>query len=508
MTRISRRGLLTSGAAAGVLAASGLPLSASARRGGTLRVGLSGASVHDTWDARYHRDLFMMVAGQGAVFDTLTEIAADGSLRGELATQWQASADARVWTIDLRKGVTFHNGKPFNVRDVIASFQLHLDPAVASPARPIIAMIEDMTALGPHQMQITLHQGNADFPYLLSDYHLLIYPEGQIEAAIARGIGTGLYRVDRFEPGKLLTAQRVGSHYKGDSAGFFDRIELTAVPHGRDRARALMAARVDVIDQVDPALAPKVQAHPGLNLLETNGNAHVSFGLRMSASPLDQLSVRKALKHGIDRETMLDVALGGRGQVAADSPVGPANQYYVDLPAIPYDPDLARYHLRQAGLDRLSLDLSIAPTDFAQAEEAGEVFRASAEAAGIALHLQSDISDLRFERPCCAARWSGRATEDWMLTTAYAAGAPWNFGGWDHPRFQSLLASARSELDSIKRQDIYAELQFILRDEGNMLIPAFVADVQGVSKRIAHGATVGSHWPLDNARLAERWWMA
>ncbi len=121
MTRISRRGLLTTGAAAGVLAASGLPLRAQAKRGGRLRVGLAGANSSDSWDGRTHSDTFMISAGQGAVFDTLTENAADGSLRGELATDWEASPDAKTWTFNLRQGVTFHNGKSFGADDVIES---------------------------------------------------------------------------------------------------------------------------------------------------------------------------------------------------------------------------------------------------------------------------------------------------------------------------------------------------------------------------------------------------
>ena len=135
MSLLDRRRLLTSGAAAAVFAASGVPGLALPKRGGLLRAGLSGGSPTDTWDGRTHRGLFMIAAAQGAVFDTLTEVAPDGSLRGELATRWQAGADARVWTLDLRRDVVFHNGKLFSAEDVIASLRLHLDPKVASPAR-------------------------------------------------------------------------------------------------------------------------------------------------------------------------------------------------------------------------------------------------------------------------------------------------------------------------------------------------------------------------------------
>ena len=126
MTRFTRRGLLRTGAAAGVLAATGLPLKAQASRGGRLRMGLNGANTSDSWDSRTHSDIFMISAAQGAVFDSLTVVAADGSLEGELAESWETSSDAKTWTFNLRQGVTFHNGKPFGADDVIESLQMHL----------------------------------------------------------------------------------------------------------------------------------------------------------------------------------------------------------------------------------------------------------------------------------------------------------------------------------------------------------------------------------------------
>ena len=85
MTRISRRGLLKTGAAAGVLAATGMQLQAAPSKGGTLRLGLAGANTSDSWDSRTHSDSYMIMSGHGAVFDTLTEVAANGELVGELA---------------------------------------------------------------------------------------------------------------------------------------------------------------------------------------------------------------------------------------------------------------------------------------------------------------------------------------------------------------------------------------------------------------------------------------
>ena len=97
--------------------------------------------------------------------------------------------------------MTFHNGKAFGADDVIASLNMHVAEGAKSAAKPIVSAITEMKKMGDHQVQMTLAAGNADFPFLLSDYHICMYPAGQVDEAIAKGIGTGLYKVESFDPG-------------------------------------------------------------------------------------------------------------------------------------------------------------------------------------------------------------------------------------------------------------------------------------------------------------------
>ncbi|MFC4731033.1 ABC transporter substrate-binding protein [Salipiger abyssi] len=515
MTAFHRRRLIQSALAAAVLGGSGLA-AAPARAGGTLRAGLGGAHRSDSWDARQHADFFMIAAGQGAVFDTLTEVAADGSLRGELATGWQASADARIWTVTLREGVRFHNGKPFVAEDVIASLRLHLDPKAASGARPLVASIAQMERLSDHRIRFTLSAGNADFPYLLADFHLLIYPAGQIEEAMARGIGTGLYRVEHFEPGVRFLGKRVAGHYKDGQAGWFDTLEFHAMNDGAARVAALRSGQVDAINRVAPQRAARLHGAPGLRLQDVPGNAYYGFAMQSATAPFDALHLRQALKHAIDRQAILDRVLLGHGRIGADSPLGPANHYTADLTPPPYDPDRARHHLRKAGLSSLTLPLSVSEAAFEGAPEAAALFRDAARAAGIEIAVTAEPaegywSQVWRQRPFCACAWSGRVTEDWMFSTALQHGAPWNETQWgmeQSPRFQALLGEARSELDGTRRRALYGEMQQILRDEGGLLVPVFANHLQAVSERIATPAALGNLWAMDNARFAERWWLA
>ena len=513
MVQISRRGLLKTGAAAGVLAASGLPVRAQSR-GGTLRMGVAGANTSDSWDGRTHSDSFMIMAGHGCVFDCLTEVSASGELVGELAESWEASADAITWTFNLRQGVTFHDGTPFTADDVIASLNMHVEEGAQSAAQPIISNIANMEKLGDHQIRLTLSAGNADFPFLLSDYHILMYPANDIAGAIASGNGTGMYKVESFEPGVRMVASRVDGHYKDGSAGWFDSIEMIAINDASARMTALMTGQVDAVNRVDFQTEPLMRANPNVEIFEVTGNQHFTFPMLTGLSPFDNLQVRQALKHAINREEMVEKILLGHGAVANDHPIGPANQYYAaDLEQNDYDPDRAKALLADAGLDGISVDLSASDAAFPGAVDAAQLYQASAAAAGININVVQEPADgywsnVWLKKPWCACYWSGRATEDWMFSTAYESGVPWNDTGWENARFQELLYAARAELDSAKRSDMYTEMQMLCSKEGGTVVPMYANYVDAHSTALANSGTIGNVFQMDSSRIAERWWFA
>ncbi len=512
---ISRRSLLKTGAAAGVLGLTGMPLRAQTR-GGKLTAGLSGANTSDSWDSRTHSDIFMIAAAQGSVFDSLTEIAADGSLKGELAESWESS-DAITWVFNLRKGVTFHNGKAFGPEDVLESLQMHLGEESKSAAKPIVENIAKMEKTGDYQVTMTLAGANADFPYLMSDYHILMYPAGQIEDAILNGIGTGLYSTVSFDPGVRFVGKRVADHYKGDTAGFFDEIEYIAINDNTARMNALMTGQVDAINRIDFNTEGLLKANPAVRIQEVTGNQHYTFAMLTDNAPFNDVNVRRALKYGINRQEMVDKILQGHGAVGNDTPIGPANQYYhADMEQLEFDPDKAAFYLKEAGLDSLDIDISASDAAFEGAVDAAQLYQSSASGAGINLNVIQEPADgywsnVWLKKPFSAVYWSGRATEDWMFSTSYESGVPWNDSQWDgadSARFQELLITARAELDTDARRTQYHEMQQILRDDGGVLVPMFANYVQAVNNRITSPDTVGNLWQMDNGRMSERWSVA
>ncbi|ASM73896.1 MULTISPECIES: ABC transporter substrate-binding protein [Roseobacteraceae] len=228
MKRMDRRALFASGAAAALLAATGVQAQIVPRSGGRLRAALSGASRNDGWDLAPN-GLFMMAA-QHTVFEALTEVAADGSLRGALATGWSGSDGGQTWAFDLRPGVMFHDGNPLRAQDAVTSLAPYVDGSVRAD--------------GTTRVVVRLVQAQADLPYVLSG--VLIRP---VDAdARAQGVGTGLYRVQKFDAGRQFIGARVPDHYKSARAGWFDTVEFVSIPAQEVRAEALRAGLVDAAD--------------------------------------------------------------------------------------------------------------------------------------------------------------------------------------------------------------------------------------------------------------------
>lgn len=249
MTRIDRRALFTSGAAAALLAATGV--SASPQPGGRLRAALSMPLFDRAMTA--------------TVFDNLTEVAADGTLRGELATEWSADETARRWRFKLRHDVTFHDGTPFHA-DALRAFPLPL------------------RVIDSHMIDIHLDAPDPNLPYRLA------HPGYEVRGS--GDVGTGLYQVQKLAPGRHFIGSRFAAHWK-EQAGWFDSVEFVHFSAEHVRAEALRDGLVDVADiaALDPHADPRdFQALPGSQTATHFAAVNVGVPQAVGKSwPLDNL---------------------------------------------------------------------------------------------------------------------------------------------------------------------------------------------------------------------------
>ena len=485
---------------------------AAPKKGGRFRMGKGHGQTTDTLDPATYENGFTISLAH-AVHGYMTEVEADGSIAPSLAESWESSADATTWTFTLREGVTFHSGKALTPNDVIASINYHRGEKSTSAAKPLVAEIIDIAADGTDKVIFKLQGGNADFPFTLSDYHLIIGPEKDGVLNWKPGDGCGAYRLDKFDPGVIAELARRDDHWR-DDRGYFDAIQILALVDPNARMSALLAGDVDAIDRIDLKTVHLLKRKPGVKVHSVAGNQHYTFAMSCNKDPFTDVNVRLALKHAVDRKALVDKILRGYGVVGNDHPIGPGQRYFnAELAQTPYDPDKAKYYLKQSGRDSLDVALSASDAAFGGAVDAAVLFQDSAKTAGInikAVREPSDgyWSDVWMKKPFSAVYWSGRVVEDAMFSTAYKSGAPWNDTFWSNKRFDELLVSARAELDEEKRRAMYYEMQQILNQDGGAVIPMFAAYVFATSDKVGHPESFASNWDVDGERWAERWWFA
>lgn len=506
--RLSRRGLILG--AAGLTAAATLAGRARAetpKRGGVLKLGIGGGSTTDDFDLRKLTD-WVPVNQAYMVMNGLVEIDAQNHAVPELLESWEPAPGAVDWTFKVRQGVTFHNGKTLTADDIIYSLNLHRGDS-GSAARSVAAAIQDLVKVDDATIRITLTSGNADLPYMLSDYHFLVVPEGFTDWQ--KPVGTGPFVLERAEPGVRARFTRNESYWKPDTA-HVDAVEVLVINDIAARTNALMSGQVHAINSLDFKTADLMARNPRLQIVRSAGGQHFTFLMNCTAAPFTDNNVRLAVKYGVNREQLLATALRGNGRIGNDHPIPSTDRFYnSELPQRPYDPERAKYHLKQAGLDTLPLTLSTSDAAFPGAIDAAAVFRTAAAPAGLDITLKREPADgywsnVWMKAPFAMSYWGGRPTADQMLTIAYQSQSAQNDTYWKNAQFDQRLAEARALLDDAKRKEIYWELQALISNEGGAMIPIFGDYLDGVSTKVK-GVTPHPMFNLMGARMAEKVWL-
>lgn len=504
-----RQFMQAAGAGAAALALPGASAwAATPKQGGRFRYGLGGASTDDTLDGALTTDFFMQTV-EGVIRNELTEINHKNEVIPQLAESWEGSDGAKKWVFKIRSGVEFHNGRTLTPADVVASINHHRGET-NSAAKPYFEGVDDIQVDGGYVV-FTLKAGNADFPFLVSDYHCGICPanaDGTIDWQ--SGIGTGGYVLESFDPGVRVVGKRNPNYWKAGRA-HFDEIEWVAINDVVARTNALTTGEVDAMNRCDLKTVNLLKRNGDITVTSVTGTQHYTAPMHTNKAPFDNNDVRLALKYAADRAEMVEKILHGYGQPGNDNPITPANRFYDASVTRPYDPERARFHLKKAGLDSLKVKLSAADAAFAGAVDTAVLYSESAAKCGIEIEVVREPNDgywsnVWLQKPFSMCFWGGRPTEDLMFSVAYADGAPWNDSYWKHSRFNELLVAARAELDETRRRAQYEEMQRIVNEQSGVPVLMYADYVSAHNNRVTNDGNVAINWDGDGLKAAERWW--
>ena len=495
------------------------------KKGGTLIEGASGLTIDSLApivDANRHT-LFL--------FDPLVSVDATSLLPvPNLATEWTISDDGLVYTFTLKEGVVFHDGAPFTSADVKFTFELLLNPDTASPYLSIFGeRIASIEAPDPQTVVFTLLQPVASFLNDFSNYSLGILPQHLLadvqpadlvtsEFSQSKPVGTGPFMFQEYLPGEALTLAANPDYHRGAPA--LDRYVLKLLADPTAAYQQLKTGEADIARVSADFYEDATQQDNFTPVpFDTFGMYMLAFNVDPAkGSPaLQDVKVRRAIVHAIDRQVILDRIYSGLGTVAigTEPSVSWAHQPDQITETYPYDTERAAALLDEAGWtlngdvrekDGQPLAFSIVASAVSKTDE-GTVLAIQEYLSEVGIEVtpqfeeESPLTTLPGSREFEAAFFSFTFAPDPDQSLAWHSGgieAGYNVFGYNNPAVDDLLERGLETVDVEERTAIYVEMQNILVADLPAAVLLFQKSALGINNRVKNyvPSAVGYSWAV------------
>lgn len=268
----------------------------------------------------------------------------------DLAESWTTSENGLEWTFNLKKGVKFHDGTDFNADAVVTQFTRMIDKKINIGAYSLWQPIVKTEKVDDYTVKITTSTPYSGFLNVMAHGSALI-PSPKAVAADEKNyglkpVGTGPYKVEKFEPGTELVLARNENYYEGKPA--YEKVTFRYVGDASARVSALKSGQADIIDAVPVEFANDLKSDSSIELMVKPGLQVFGVGLNQNNEILRDKTVRHALNYAIDKEAIVKVLLMGYG-TPLTSPLAPNTTGSVKLNAYQADSEKAKKMLADAG---------------------------------------------------------------------------------------------------------------------------------------------------------------
>lgn len=401
------------------------------------------------------------------VYETLVRLQADGSITGLLAESWEVSDDALTYTFSLRDGVSFHNGDPLTAEDVVFSIENvlreeevendegELVVQTVHPFASTFAPIDTVIAVDDSTVEITLTQPSANLLFFMTQGQGVILNQNAIDDIANNAIGTGPFEFEEWTVGDNIVIS-ANPDYWGEPA-LLETIDFQYIADPNALNNAMLSDQLDLVAGVSaPELLEVFEADERFEVLTGLTYGEVTLSLNGRRAPFDDVLVRQAVSHAIDRQAVVDLAYAGYG-----TPIGsfstPLDPWFKDLTGVyPYDPARAEELLTEAGATGATIEMVLPPPSYAS--RGGEIIASQLEQVGLDVNITNvewgvwledvfsnndfDMSIVAHVEPLDLAQY----------------GNPDYYWGNDSPDVAPILAQADAEADPDVRNELYGQV--------------------------------------------------
>ncbi len=478
------------------------------KSGGTLTVALSGGSSSDTLNA-LNPIQSTDFARTLNLFEQLTIFGPTGALEYLLAEAITPNADATSWTIHLRPGVTWHNGKPVTADDVIYTFNLINNPKTPQSGAPLLGRLDmkNLKKLDAVTLEVPCLAPYSTFPEAIAGWYFNIVPQGYDPAhQPSHPIGTGPFMFQKFTPGVESVFVKNPNYWK-HGLPYVDTLVLADYTDETSQVNALSSGQADVIDLLSYASINPVRG-AGNQVLVSNTSGFTPIYMRRNKAPFNDVRVSQAMRLCCNRPEMLKVIFGGYGKLGNDIYDYSDPAYDHSIPQRTQDIDQAKFLLKQAGQENLSVTLTTAPIAQGTVQMA-EVFAQQAGLAGVKVNIDQTTPGVEFGPQYAKFEFA----QDYVIYATYLtqialsglSNSPFPETHFVDAAYSSLFNQALATVDQSKRFDIEHEMQVIDWNQGGSIIPYFYPTIDGYSSKVQGVHTSVTGWPLGGFDFKSMW---